>query len=375
MIFSDSRASRSIGERRVGERNRESLAPPLTQILFLYNRFEQLCINWCNEKLQQKFTVDVFRSVVQEYESEGIPLASIQFEDNVDVINLIEGRMGAISILNEECVRPKGSDESFVSKLYAMNKTESDKGSTSVLIQNKRFHSLQFSIQHYAGAVVYDATDFVRKNADTIPVDLVELSRTSFPQIANAFPPAPAPSSTSSRRGSSLIAGTVWSKFRTQLSDLMTDLAKTNTRYIRCIKPNTQKLPHLVDNESTIEQLRCAGVVAAVTISRAAFPNRLHIEEVEAKFTCLGGGGGKVSDLLVAVLGDLSGFEVGSTRVYFRSGVLEKLEDLRLTRMGEFATKITAIVRMHIERTKFYVMKEGAVAMQALVRCRALHSR
>ena len=142
LIFSDSRASRSIGERRVGERDRESLAPHLT----LYNRFEQLCINWCNEKLQQKFTVDVFRSVVQEYESEGIPLASIQFEDNVDVINLIEGRMGAISILNEECVRPKGSDESFVSKLYAMNKTESDKGSTSVLIQNKRFHSLQFSI-------------------------------------------------------------------------------------------------------------------------------------------------------------------------------------------------------------------------------------
>ncbi|GMH94986.1 hypothetical protein TL16_g13051 [Triparma laevis f. inornata] len=341
---------------------------------FKVNRFEQLCINWCNEKLQQKFTVDVFRSVVQEYESEGIPLATIQFEDNVDVINLIEGRMGAISILNEECVRPKGSDASFVSKLYAMNKNQESDKASAILVQNKRFHSLQFSIQHYAGAVVYDATDFVRKNADTIPVDLVELSRTSFPQIANAFPPAPAPTSTSSRRGSSLIAGTVWSKFRTQLSDLMSDLAKTNTRYIRCIKPNSQKLPHVVDNESTIEQLRCAGVVAAVTISRAAFPNRLLISEVEARFSCLGKVSA-VSDLLVAVLGDAEGFEIGATRVYFRTGVLEKLEELRLNKMGEFATKITAVGRMHLARSNFQTMRTGAVLLQALIRCRALESK
>ena len=101
------------------------------------NRFEQLCINWTNEKLQEKFTLDVFRTVVQEYESEGLPLGSITYDDNSSVLTLIEGRMGAISILNEECVRPKGSDEAFVSKMYAVN------GANEGLVQGKRFNKLQ----------------------------------------------------------------------------------------------------------------------------------------------------------------------------------------------------------------------------------------
>ena len=105
------------------------MCPPL--------RFEQLCINWCNEKLQEKFTKDVFTTVVKEYEDEGLPLGSIAYADNSNVLTLIEGRMGAISILNEECVRPRGGDESFVSKLYATN------GENEGLVKGKRFTKLQ----------------------------------------------------------------------------------------------------------------------------------------------------------------------------------------------------------------------------------------
>ena len=196
-----------------------------------------------------------------------------------------------------------------------------------------------FSIQHYAGAIVYDATDFVRKNADTIPVDLIELGRKSNHElISNAFPAEPVDKAKTSRRGSSLVANTVWTKFRNQLSDLMTDLSMTDTRYIRCIKPNTRKLPEVVEHPSTIEQLRCAGVVAAVTISRAAFPNRLLSSAVVARFGCLGKGGADATALLEGVLGDKAGFEVGATKIYFRSSVLENLEQVGRWSHGKRAT-------------------------------------
>ena len=89
---------------------------------FNVNWFEQLCINYANEKLHQKYTIDVFRSVQEEYSFEGIELGTVSFADNVDVLNLIEGRMGVIAVLNEECVRPKGNDSTFVFKLKTMNK-------------------------------------------------------------------------------------------------------------------------------------------------------------------------------------------------------------------------------------------------------------
>ena len=114
------------------------------------NRYEQLCINYANEKLQQKFTHDIFRSVQSEYEFEGIELGEVTFNDNADVLELIEGRMGLISVLNEECVRPKGSDEAFVNKIYAV------KSDSPCLIQDNFFRSHEFGIKHYAGPVNYE---------------------------------------------------------------------------------------------------------------------------------------------------------------------------------------------------------------------------
>ena len=344
---------------------------------FKINRFEQVCINWCNEKLQQKFTVDVFRSVVAEYESEGIPLASIEFSDNLDVLNLLEGRMGAVSILNEECVRPRGSDESFVSKMYTMN------SGSSALISNKRFHKLQFSISHYAGDVVYDADGFVRKNADAIPADLIECVRTSQnAHIQSSFPQAseqPSSKVSPSRRSSSsLVNNTVWTKFRSHLSLLMADLKKTNTRYIRCIKPNGSKLPHVMEEPSTVSQLRCAGVVAAVTISRSAFPNRLLSTVVMSKFSCLFGRGsvpGTSGELLAKLLGDATGFEVGATRIYFRLGVLESLEQMRLVALENFVTKISSVTRMYLARSLYEDKRAIVIVVQSYARRRRDRNR
>jgi myosin-5 len=304
--------------------------------------------------------------VVQEYEAEGVALDEIVYSDNVDVLNLIEGRMGAVSILNEECVRPKGSDTSFVSKLYTMN-------TTACLIVNKRFRDYEFSINHFAGPVIYDANDFVRKNADTMPVDLVELARAcqANPLIPTLFPLDAVVEQTSGggRRGStSMINQTVWTKFKSQLSSLMSELSRTNTRYIRCIKPNKLKVPHMMDHESAIDQLRCAGVVAAVTISRAAFPNRLTKLSLVDRFACLAPLFSGDAEALLSELLPAESYEVGKTKVYFRANQLEKLEQQRLEAMSTFATKIAAFSRMWILTRLYNRMRVSSILIQSVAR-------
>ncbi len=363
---------------------------------FVVNRFEQLCINYANEKLQQKFTLDIFRSVQQEYEFEGIELGEVTYQDNADVLKLIEGRMGLISVLNEECVRPKGNDVAFVAKVYAMNK-ESES-----LLKGRFFQDYEFGVKHYAGSVTYDANNFVTKNMDTLPSDLTECKKLSTNTIVKAdiarkvgnqtkAPPPPAKKrfGLGMKKKSSLNSDTVWTKFKTQLGELMQNITQTRTRYIRCVKPNKMKQPRLMQHLSSVEQLRCAGVVAAVTISRSAFPNRLEHEQVLDRFMCLEKSFSRqshVNDGSDAVLEDVKkllsmalksiekvsedgkvtqGFVCGNTRAYFRAGSLEMLETRRLSAFGILATDIQRIVRGFVTRSKFLRLREKAIVVQA----------
>jgi myosin-5 len=377
---------------------------------FETNRFEQLCINYANEKLQQKFTQDIFRSVQTEYEFEGIELGEITYDDNVDVLNLVEGRMGLISVLNEECVRPKGSDTAFVSKILTMNKD------TECLFMKKSFQNYEFGVKHYAGEVVYDANCFVTKNMDNLPSDLLDCAYKSTNDIVSKeldndamMNPSRAPSSprkgptspnkakpTLKRAGSSLIAATVWTKFRNQLTSLMTSLNDTRSRYIRCIKPNKEKKPLIVQHLSTVEQLRCAGVVAAVTISRSAFPNRLEHEIVVMRFKSLSKKGQHrdapkrddgearndmqqdVENLLSFALKRLEvekedgtvvrAFVIGKTRAYFRAGALEHLEAERLNGLSTWAIELQRIGRGFTKRSQYLKMRHAAIKAVAKIR-------
>lgn len=380
---------------------------------FETNRFEQLCINYANEKLQQKFTQDIFRSVQTEYEFEGIALGEITYEDNLDVLNLVEGNMGLIAVLNEECVRPKGSDKAFVSKVQATNK-ESD-----VLVAEPSFREYEFGIQHFAGKVIYDATGFVTKNMDTLPVDLLDCAKKSSNEIvANEMendsmmnsagkgapkkkaPKRPGGRKPPSRGGSSMAKSTVWTKFRNQLKSLMGSLGETRTRYIRCIKPNKQKLPRVMEHLSTVEQLRCAGVVAAVTISRSAFPNRLEHEVVLERFKSLWTKGAQheamvdmndsahfeerndavraeVDNLLSTALKSLEqkkngqvvrAFVIGKTRAYFRTGALEHLEAERVRGLSVWAIEIQRIVRGFVAKHIFRRKRDAAIRAVAQMR-------
>ena len=389
------------------------------------NRFEQLCINYANEKLQQKFTQDVFRSVQAEYEYEGIALGEITYDDNTDVLDLIESRMGLVAFLNEECVRPGGSDKGFVAKSGAMNKDN------ACFIRENGFLDCEFGIHHYAGRVVYDANGFVTKNMDTLPTDLQECATKSTNAILaqelgndammnhHHHHGAASKKTTTSRKqhasgssssktltpgsagkrggaGSNLVGVSVFSKFRGQLSTLMTNLKQTRTRYIRCIKPNAMKKPLVMQHRSTVEQLRCAGVVAAVTISRSAFPNRLEHSVVLDRFKAMWGKGQHlaaehsgtedpedktkrlVDTMMTTALKsmqstkedgtEIKAFVMGKTRTYFRAGALEYLENERVKCLSRWAVEIQRIGRQYIARSRYTTYRAYTIALESAVR-------
>jgi len=365
---------------------------------FSENRFEQLCINYANEKLQQKFTEDIFKTVLAEYKEEGIPLAEIKYDDNTDVLDLIEGRTGLCALLNEECVRPKGSGAGFVNKALAENHK------SPCLVVNKT-DRLSFGINHYAGEVFYAAEDFVTSNMDTLPTDLQEcVTECSNVIISKAFKEdneAEMEMSKSSRRNSTprrgksnIMAPTVWTKYKGQLAHLMTDLRATNSRYIRCIKPNTQKKPYLLEHNTTAEQLRFAGIVAGVTISRSAFPNRLKNSIAYARYKFLWDDkkypsqtSASMSELeklradCEAVLtcalkskevvenGKLvKAFLIGKTRTYFRAGALEFWEGQRVGNEEELRAEEERLERLAREERE----RQERLAFEAAKREQAL---
>jgi len=150
--------------------------------VFLQNHFEQFCITYANERLQQKYVTDVFRKIRTEYESEGIEVFDFSIVDNSNVCNVIEGRTGLIAILDEECARPKGNDASYVYKIKAVYKDE------PILIREKLHSPYQFGLKHFAGPVTYNASLFVEKNTDSLPMDLIDIAILSNNTILSAPP-------------------------------------------------------------------------------------------------------------------------------------------------------------------------------------------
>jgi myosin V len=356
---------------------------------FRKNGFEQLCINYANEKLQQKFTEDIFRQVQAEYKFEGLALEEITYDDNHDVLDLIESRMGLLAMLNEECVRPGGNDKEFVYKAIKQNET------SAALVVDKTFSPFEFGISHYAGEVLYTAGNFVTKNSDTLAADLKECAGMSSNAIIAGVPKASAAPEDNNkgfrRNGSSIAGATVWTKYKTGLQSLMGELRKTNSRYIRCIKPNEMKMPAKMQHGPTLDQLRSAGVIAAVTITRSAFPNRLDHENVLERFkhlvrrsTSVGQyeGAEGVEKLLNPLLNHMEteseqgrirkAYAIGKTRTYFRAGALEFLEAERIKGFDPAAVVVQKAARGFLVRKRqknaYICRRNAATKIQARAR-------
>lgn len=352
---------------------------------FETNHFEQLCINYANERLQYMFASNVFVSLIDEYAREGL-VVDFSYETNTNVLDLISGKTGILATLNEECIRPGGNDIEFVYKAINQNKD------SPRLFKTDLFTRYQFGIRHYAGPVVYTAKEFLSTNKDIMPIDLQKVSRSSTNSIiaSEYAEPTPAanggrPAAKGMRSRTNMNKNTVISKFRTQLNSLMKTLSDTQTRYIRCIKPNRMKQPHVMEHGEIMRQLQSGGVIAAIKIASASYPNKMEHHAVLKRFRNLGEKPDpsqdiktQVSTLMATALKDFVSpikggtprppTTVGETRTYFRTGALEYLENARNENIGFFAIIIQRSYRMAPVRRSFLRQRKAAVIMQALIR-------
>lgn len=351
---------------------------------FKVNRFEQLCINYANERLQQKYVSDVFHEIQIEYEEEGIEVFDFRIIDNKNVLDLVEGKLGILTVLNEECVLPRGNDSSFVFKVKTVNKYSES------LIKNKLFAPYEFAVAHFSGDVKYDARKFVERNKDSLPMDLINAALKStntiiaseFARREKRIAEDQGKIRINSRKGK---GSTVVSKFKAQLTSLVNDIEFTKTRYIRCIKPNAEQLPHVTDNIMTMNQLSSAGITTAITIWRETYPKFLLYAQVYERFRCLAviemeeslDDKGKASKLLSVlfegkykVVGGqvITPYTCGKTKAFFRSGSLELLESSRSKLFSQSAVAVQKRIRGIIARKQYTSLQKAVLRLQSLWR-------
>ncbi len=346
---------------------------------FTKNRFEQLCINYANEQLQKIYVLENFHLVQEEYMKEGIKVCDFSDVDNSEIIDMIQGRMGLISILNDECLRPKGNDASFVYKLKKIYKISDS------LVHKPLHRPTEFAINHFAGLVTYDATNFVNRNKDDISKDILKCASTCTNNIICAsFQTLLSDRlELESRKGRKKII-TITSKFRSQLNELVKHIASTQSRFIRCIKPNDEKAPYKLDHLQTMKQLSSSGLVTALTISRETYPNSLPYKDVWGRFNCLLRSKEandvvdeqtKAKHIVEKYLGKVADFgnkiepyAFGKTKIFFRPGALEILESERLNLYNSNATIIQSWVRTLNAVAAYRLMYNSFVLLQTKIR-------
>ncbi|KAJ8491723.1 hypothetical protein OPV22_013444 [Ensete ventricosum] len=336
---------------------------------FKCNSFEQLCINYTNEKLQQHFNQHVFKMEQEEYTKEEINWSYIEFVDNQDVLDLIEKKPGGIiALLDEACMFPKSTHETFAQKLYQTFKN------------NKRFikpklSRTNFTICHYAGEVTYQADYFLDKNKDYVVAEHQELLNASkCPFVSGLFPPLPEETSKSSKFSS------IGARFKLQLQSLMETLNSTQPHYIRCVKPNNVLKPAIFENFNVIQQLRCGGVLEAIRISCAGYPTRRTFYEFLLRFGLLapdvleGNSDDKIACQKILDKIGLKGYQLGKSKVFLRAGQMAELDARRAEILGRAARTIQRQIRTYIARKEFRKLRKAAIHLQSLWRGRLASS-
>jgi myosin V len=243
-----------------------------------------LCINFTNEKLQATFNQAVFHAAMEENAEEdvNVEVADMTEIDNQEVIELIEGKPGGIlSILNEECVVPKGSDSSFAEKLFAQC-------SANKRLKKPLKKKDAFQISHFAGQVTYTATGILEKNKDPVSEDLmVILKGSDEPAVRQLFTDSPDEAQLMLDRKKGAKFQGVVAKFQQQLAELLAIVESSVTHFVRCIKPNLIKAPDVWEDEIVSKQLRCSGVMEAVRVIAAGYPDRVPHSEILGRFAAL----------------------------------------------------------------------------------------
>ena len=265
---------------------------------FAVNSFEQLCINFTNEALQQQFNKFIFKLEQAEYEAESIEWAFISFPDNQDCLDTIQQpKIGVLAMLDDECRLPRGSDRNFCKRLceqYLPEKNQTTSDNTRFIASKIQQGKAMFCIRHFAGVVEYSAeTNFMEKNKDEIPLTAQNMFETAPSQLVKDVYEVqkmetegrkPAETDKPGRKPASK---TVGQQFKEQLNSLIDSVSKTDPHYIRCLKPNDAAKPKMLTRKRLTEQLRYGGVLEAVRVARAGYPVRLIHEQFFQRYRML----------------------------------------------------------------------------------------
>ncbi|XP_033853123.3 myosin-7-like [Acipenser ruthenus] len=354
--------------------------------IFDFNSFEQLCINFTNEKLQQFFNHHMFVLEQEEYKKEGIEWEFIDFGMDLQAcIDLIEKPMGIMSILEEECMFPKASDMTFKAKLYDNHLGKSANFQKPRIIKGRP--EAHFALGHYAGIVDYNITNWLVKNKDPLNETVVGLYQKSslkvlatlFANYAGAESVQDTKAKGTKKKGSSF--QTVSALHRENLNKLMTNLRSTHPHFVRCIIPNETKTPGAMDNPLVMHQLRCNGVLEGIRICRKGFPNRILYGDFKQRYRILNPSAipdgqfidsKKGSEKLLGSLDiDHTQYRFGHTKVFFKAGLLGQLEEMRDDRLSLIITRIQAQSRgllSRIEYNKIVERRDALLVIQWNVR-------
>ncbi|XP_061283224.1 unconventional myosin-VI isoform X7 [Bos javanicus] len=252
---------------------------------FEHNSFEQFCINYCNEKLQQFFNERILKEEQELYQKEGLGVNEVHYVDNQDCIDLIEAKlMGILDILDEENRLPQPSDQHFTSAVHQKHKDHfrlSIPRKSKLAVHRNIRDDEGFIIRHFAGAVCYETTQFVEKNNDALHMSLESLiceSRDKF--IRELFESSTNNNKDTKQKAGKLSFISVGNKFKTQLNLLLDKLRSTGASFIRCIKPNLKMTSHDFEGAQILSQLQCSGMVSVLDLMQGGFPSRASFHEL-----------------------------------------------------------------------------------------------
>ncbi|XP_004524741.1 myosin heavy chain, muscle isoform X16 [Ceratitis capitata] len=350
--------------------------------IFDYNGFEQLCINFTNEKLQQFFNHHMFVLEQEEYQREGIEWTFIDFGMDLQMcIELIEKPMGILSILEEESMFPKATDQTFAEKL-----TNTHLGKSAPFQKPKPpkpgQQAAHFAIGHYAGVVAYNITGWLEKNKDPLNdtvVDQFKKSQNKLLVEIFADHPGQSGGGEQAKGGRGKKGGgfaTVSSAYKEQLNSLMTTLRSTQPHFVRCIIPNEMKQPGVVDAHLVMHQLTCNGVLEGIRICRKGFPNRMVYADFKQRYMILAPAimvaekqpKNAAAKCLESVGLDPDMYRIGHTKVFFRAGVLGQMEEFRDERLGKIMSWMQGWARGYLARRNFKKLQEQRLALKVVQR-------
>lgn len=334
--------------------------------IFELNSFEQLCINYTNEKLQQLFNHTMFVLEQEEYQREGIEWRFIDFGlDLQPTIDLIEKPMGILALLDEECWFPKATDRTFVDKLETAHAVHPK------FVKSDFRGNYDLSIIHYAGKVNYIANQWLMKNMDPLNDNVVSLLQISQdPFVVQIWKDADIVGMGVATLGDTTFGArtrkgmfrTVSQLYKEQLSKLMVTLRNTNPNFVRCIIPNHEKKPGKIEALLVLDQLRCNGVLEGIRICRQGFPNRIPFQEFRQRYELLtpnvipkGFMDGKLAceKMIKSLDLDPNLYRVGQSKIFFRAGVLAHLEEERDIKISDLIVQFQACCRGLIARRNY----------------------